>query len=576
MTDALQTELVSLLRRSAGLLDDTCAELKANVVEACDRINNPTYRVAVFGPFNYGKSTLLNALLGEKTLPMDLVPTTGAAITVKYGPAPRTQITHVDGAVQSEAGTASLQDFAVLDEQRRMREDVAGVEVYCPHPLLKLGLELMDLPGTDDREAQDALVQKQLLSADLVIQVLDGRKLMTLAERENLRDWLLDKGINTVIFVVNFLNLMEQADRQQVSVRLRFLAESFRSNLPAGVSNLYQVDALPALRARLKGDMAAATQSGLPALESALQAIGQQLAAGNPVEQTLPRLCAIAQAIPPVLQAQIDGLSISEPDPTDTRRVEVKKKAQALIQQGFDHSVTKMRTWLVPSNLQAHYRLGLARALKANTTQDWLSQTLQPAWYERQKPLVNWVHQACDFFDQPRPTDLFMGFSDTTKQRLEDAVESTEASSAAQENTQTTSRQQPSMAPVAIATGLGWILGGPLGAAVLAGTSHLVNQTGTRAPEAKPSSSGQPSSEPNSETSSTDFEQQADIYLTRFSEAALSAIATYESAAALVLRTKIAAPVETSSAARQAQINLLKNTRLELTELIEQISPVVG
>ncbi|EAM52207.1 hypothetical protein CwatDRAFT_5335 [Crocosphaera watsonii WH 8501] len=36
-------------------------------------------------PFNYGKSTLLNALLGEKTLPIDLIPTTGAAIYVKYG-----------------------------------------------------------------------------------------------------------------------------------------------------------------------------------------------------------------------------------------------------------------------------------------------------------------------------------------------------------------------------------------------------------------------------------------------------------------------------------------------------------
>ena len=38
-----------------------------------------------FAPFNYGKSTLLNALLGEKTLPIDLIPTTGAAIYVKYG-----------------------------------------------------------------------------------------------------------------------------------------------------------------------------------------------------------------------------------------------------------------------------------------------------------------------------------------------------------------------------------------------------------------------------------------------------------------------------------------------------------
>ena len=185
MMSDLQEQLLTALRRAVGLMDDTQTQLKVEVIEACDRIHSPVYRVAVFGPFNYGKSTLLNALLGEKALPMDLVPTTGAGITVKYGAEPRTQITHTDGTITENAGTSALQDYAVLNEQREMRTDVAAVEVYCPHPLLKLGLELVDLPGTDDQQAQNDLVQQQLLSADLVIQLLDGRKLMTLAEREN-------------------------------------------------------------------------------------------------------------------------------------------------------------------------------------------------------------------------------------------------------------------------------------------------------------------------------------------------------------------------------------------------------
>ncbi|MEM9088254.1 MAG: dynamin family protein [Cyanobacteria bacterium P01_F01_bin.53] len=570
-----QSQLVEMLRRSVGLLDDSQATLKAEVVEACDRINHPTYRVAVFGPFNYGKSTLLNALLGEKALPMDLVPTTGAAITVKYGPEPRTRITHTDGSINEEVGTGALKEFAVLDEQRRMREDVAAVEVYCPHPLLKLGLELIDLPGTDDRDAQDELIKKQLLSADLVIQLLDGRKLMTLAERENLRDWLLDRGINTVIFVVNFLNLMEGNDRQQVAVRLRFLAESFRSNLPAGVSNLYQVDALPALRARLKGDMAAATQTGLPALESALQNIGQQLGQGRGPEQTLPRLKAIAKTVPPALQAQIDTLSISQPDPTDTRRVEVKKKAQTLIQKGFDQSLTKLRTWLEPDNLQANYRLGLAQALENNTTQDWLLQNLRPAWFERQKPLVSWVHQACEFFEKPRPVDVWMAFShaqeevNTTTKDAETGIPETDKSG-----------RKPGMAPVAIATGLGWMLGGPLGAAVLAGASHLVNQAGVNQAGVNQPGTKQRSAQEQSSAASdrleknnavVDFKEQADIYLSRFSAEALSVIAAYDIEAKKVIQTKVAAPVAVNSAAREAQLNLLKTTLVALTDIVERL-----
>ncbi|MGC1305794.1 MAG: dynamin family protein [Phormidesmis sp.] len=420
---ALQNQLIAVLRRAGGLLDITTqSELKAEVIEGCDRIHSPTSRVAIFGPFNYGKSTLLNALLGEKTLPMDLVPTTGAAITVKYGPLHRTVVTYADGSVQTEAGVTGLKEVAVLDEQRRMRIDVRVVEVYCPHPLLKLGLELIDLPGTDDTAAQNELVKKQLLSADLVIQVLDGRKVMTLAERENLRDWLLDRGINTVIFVVNFLNLMESADRQQVSVRLRFLAESFRANLPDGVSNLYQVDALPALRARLKGDAIAAAQTGLPALESALQTIGQQASEGKPLEQTLPRLKAIAQSVTLALQTQLDTLCTPQPDAADSQRVEIKKKAQSLIQKGFDQDVAKLRTWLTPKNLQAHYRLGLAQALENNTDQNWLWQNLRPAWSLRQKSMVAWVHQACEFFNQVKPSEVAIAFD-----QLNNAADRTEA-----------------------------------------------------------------------------------------------------------------------------------------------------
>jgi replication fork clamp-binding protein CrfC len=251
---AIQSRL-NALQTAIGLLELAPTDpLRQDVQAICTHSQNPNFRIAVFAPFNYGKSTLLNALLGERTLPIDLIPTTGAAIVVKYGPTLHTRIRLTNGRELSANGTELLSRFAILDDNRRMRDDVAAVEVCCPHPFLQLGVEFVDLPGTDDREAQDALVKNQLLTADLVVQVLDARKLMTLQERETLRDWLLDRGIETVLFVVNFLNLLEPHDQKQVFNRLRFVAESFRAKLPAGVSNLYRVDALPALRARLKGD----------------------------------------------------------------------------------------------------------------------------------------------------------------------------------------------------------------------------------------------------------------------------------------------------------------------------------
>lgn len=397
--------LVSTLQKAVGLLDQHSAGLKTDVLRQCDRILHPTLSITVFGPFNYGKSTLLNALLGEKTLPIDLVPTTGAAITISHGAELTSRITLTDGSVLEEPGTELLQRYATLDEQRCMPQEVAAVDVQCPHPLLQPGVQLVDLPGTDDCDGQNEQVYARLLETDVVLQLLDGRRLMTLTERDHLQTWLLERGITTVLFVVNFLNLMEPEERQHVMYRLRILAQDFRTTLPDGVSNLYAVDALPALRARLKGDRAAATQAGLPALESALHTL-VQLRLPQLVTHRTPRLLPLATQVQQVLQQQLHCL---EPPP-DTRRTVIQQRAQKLIQIGFQQSVTDLQDWLLLKHLLKHYQHSFALALQEDRATLWLEATLQPVWKQKKRAVVEWVYKACDFFEQPRPVDLWVSW----------------------------------------------------------------------------------------------------------------------------------------------------------------------
>ena len=536
------TPFLITLRKAVGLLDNSI-DLKNDVLGQCDRISNPSLRITVFGPFNYGKSTLLNALLGEKALPIDLVPTTGAAITVTYGAELTSCITLTDGTVLKEAGTDLLQRYATLDEQRHMRQEVAAVAVECPHPFLRTGVELVDLPGTDDREAQNDLVYTKLQETDVVIQLLDGRKLMTLTEREHLRDWLLERGITTVLFVVNFLNLMEPEDRKQVLYRLRFLAQDFRSTLPDGVSNLYAIDALPALRARLKGDMAAATQSGLPALESALQTL-VQVRLPQLSTHRIPRLLPL---IPKVQQALQQQLKLLNTPPLDSRRAAIQQRAQTLIQTGFQQSVAELQDWLRLRNLLAHYQSSFAVALQEGTALQWLEETLQPVWKQKKRAVVEWVYKACDFLEQPRPVDLWVSW-----QLPDESVQATSESDVP------AGKQGDGMAPVAIATGLGWVLGGPMGAAVLGGASHLINRSGRK-------SSAQP--EP---TVSADLSREAArSYLAHFSETALAALHNYQNTTRPILYRSVAKPA--SQQQRIGQQTLLENTLVELEQLQDQL-----
>lgn len=454
-------QLVDTFKSTSKLLNLN-PQLQNDITAICNYLINPNFRIAVFGPFNHGKSTLLNAMLGDKTLPIDLIPTTGAAITVKYGMDIRTRILLTDGSEIYRSGTDILKQFAILDGDRRMRNDVASVEVFHPHPFLKTGIEFLDLPGTNDREAQDNLVKEQLLSVDLVVQILDARKLMTLGERENLRDWLLDRGIKTVIFVVNFLNLLEPEEQKEVQNRLRFVAESFRAELPPGFSNLYRVDALPALRARLKGDVAAANSSGLTEFETALQNIAAILK--HDKNFSSGRVELVARQLQELLKAKITPLQTEIKKVNDKNQAanDIKKRAETLIKQGFDASLSKLRQWLALANLREKYQADAAVELAKENFSSWESNTIKKDFNELQSALVKWLHQAYEFFKQERPEDLLIPFPKHPQVTLPPR------------NSNTNDLSEPGS--IAVGSGIGWLIGGPLGAAVLGSISYLVNQ----------------------------------------------------------------------------------------------------
>ncbi|BAB76112.1 dynamin family protein [Anabaena sp. FACHB-709] len=456
--------LIEVLKSASGLLGlERTSRLHQDLVSICGYLENPNFRIAVFGPFNHGKSTLLNAVLGSRALPIDLIPTTGAAITVKYGSSVRSRIMLVDGTEVYRSGTDVLQQFAILDGNRQMRRDVASVEVFCPHPFLETGVEFVDLPGTNDREEQDNLVKEQLLSADLVVQLLDARKLMTLGERENLRDWLLDRGIKTVIFVANFINLLEPEEQQQVQSRLRFVAESFRAELPAGFSNLYRVDALPALRARLKGDVAAASSSGLAAFETALQNVVGILQQ-NRGSVRLPRVEAIASQIQLSLKHKIDPIAneFNAFDEKYNAKISIKQKAQDLISRGFAASISELNDWLSLPNLLAKYQANAAVALAENNFKSWQINNLKKDLNELQISVVKWLYQAYEFFHAERPEDLLIPLPSEPIITLPPKSDHSDTWS------------EPGS--IAVGGGIGWLLGGPVGAAVVGSVSYLLNK----------------------------------------------------------------------------------------------------
>ncbi|MFB2934890.1 dynamin family protein [Aerosakkonemataceae cyanobacterium BLCC-F154] len=543
--------LINNLQTALALLEiEKNSQLYQDTLSVCNHLSKPGFQIAVFGPFNYGKSTLINAILGNRALPIDLIPTTGAAISVKYGDELRTKINFIDGREINESGTEILKKFAILDGDRRMRDDVTSVQVFCPHSLLKNNVELLDLPGTNDREAQDKLVRDKLLTADLIIQVLDARQLMTLTEREKLHDWLIDRGIKTIVFVVNFLNLLEAEDQKEVYKRLRFVAESFRADLPPNISNLYRVDALPALRSRLKGDVAAAQSSGLVIFESALQSI---LAAKQEkiADVRLPRVVKIVAQIKQLWQAKVQSIAseLETLESTYNAKIQIQQKAEKLIKQGFITSVLELRNWLDEQTLLHRYQSEATAALQQGQFSNWERDFLQPRLVQLQESIVKWVTQASEFFNRHQPETLSISFPTSPQVNLP--------------NKPTNSEGLADTASVGVATGLGWVLGGPVGAAVVGSAAYILNKNLNKEKQ-------QTTEESYHNQVLQLYTDAAKDYLIRFSKEALEQLIKYQEKAERIISFQMPElPVEIST--KRSQLNLLNGCLEKIDRELESL-----
>src|ERR1700759_1015997 len=65
--------------------------------ELVKKLEEDRFHLVVVGEFNHGKSTFVNALLGEQVLPVGVTPTTAAIHHLKYSDAPESTIVFQSG-----------------------------------------------------------------------------------------------------------------------------------------------------------------------------------------------------------------------------------------------------------------------------------------------------------------------------------------------------------------------------------------------------------------------------------------------------------------------------------------------
>jgi hypothetical protein len=119
-----------------GLATDAGVEAVTRDIRALlERLHEGRFFVACIGQFKRGKSTVINALVGEPLLPSGVAPVTSVVTIVRFGE--RRARVRVGSSEWRDAPVEDIRLYVSEAENPRNRKGVTGIEVFCRSPLLE-------------------------------------------------------------------------------------------------------------------------------------------------------------------------------------------------------------------------------------------------------------------------------------------------------------------------------------------------------------------------------------------------------------------------------------------------------
>ncbi len=159
---------VEKLKESFAAAGDERNAKKAE--QLLEKLYKKEFTVAFCGHFSAGKSSMINALMGDQVLPSSPIPTSANVVSIKTGKkSARIFLKHgapVDFAADYDV--SELKKYAINGDE------VETIELYHPSNLLGEMVSIMDTPGIDSTDdAHKVSTESSLHLSDAVLYVMD-------------------------------------------------------------------------------------------------------------------------------------------------------------------------------------------------------------------------------------------------------------------------------------------------------------------------------------------------------------------------------------------------------------------
>ncbi len=322
-----------------GEEDEAQRLCKDKIARIIERLKEQRLKILFAGQFKTGKSTLINAMLGQEVLPADVMPCTAVITEIEYAENPRAVLhfkqnkqarttglnpdiaAHLEKYANSEIppmeidlqDLASLEDYLTITDYGKeqcegVREaPIARCVVHWPLEICRNGAVIIDSPGLNEAEARDRTTMGYLGSADMIVHVLNAMQLCGMPDKEFISK-VGKFGNLPILFAINRIDLLNN-DREREKVRKSALSHSLLQ-ATYGQDGIFFTSAQNALDARVADDSEKLGQSGLPDLEDKIARVFEEDRAKiklSSIKSVCEDLEIFAERTLPDLQKQLDA-----------------------------------------------------------------------------------------------------------------------------------------------------------------------------------------------------------------------------------------------------------------------------
>lgn len=256
------------------VLGDTFSEDQKKLSELRTRLQEGRFHLAILGQFKRGKSTLLNALVGDKLLPSSVLPLTAIPTFIQAGDSLKAEALNMNGVVSDKITGGSITELSTFlsklvteEANPENRLGISHVNVFHPSPLLKNGVVLIDTPGIGSTFIHNTEMTLNFLpQCDAALFLISADPPISEVELEFLHR--VKTLVPRLFFILNKVDYLGESEKRDAELFYKKILKEkvgFEEDVP-----IFAVSALKGLQAHETRDEGKWSASGMAAVEDHL------------------------------------------------------------------------------------------------------------------------------------------------------------------------------------------------------------------------------------------------------------------------------------------------------------------